>query len=377
MQRALGQEAGAVGDALLVEGDAGMMEEVAVILFCLGAEEIELPGDGAGIEGEVLADEIGQAFGEVAAEDLFVDGGEAAMEAFIVQQAGIVSAEVEVDSTAELRLEGAEKGIEAGDDIIVVGDADGSEGALQKQLRGNDVEAGVGLGRDIGNSEHGGWGIGLGAYQRMGGGDEAGGNGHGIDDLFHQTGMPALAVDADGEIADVGEGFSIPVGEDADGQQRVDMQAQHGDGAVEPAALHDQLPPRLAGYRTAHGAFLGRLEDEFNSTPEGSFTEQMGRPKEHGRMDVMAAGMHDPFGSGGEGDAGFLPDGKRVHVGAENDGRPLPFRQGADDTGEGNTLRRDRQLGQALADEFGGFELGEAQLRVLMQVPTDGDELIE
>ena len=59
MEGAFRQEACAVFYTFFVEGDFWMMQEVAFVLFCFCTEEIELAGDGAGIEGEVLPYQIG------------------------------------------------------------------------------------------------------------------------------------------------------------------------------------------------------------------------------------------------------------------------------------------------------------------------------
>jgi len=116
MEGAFGQEAGAVGNAVFVEGYLWMMEEVAVVLAGVCAEEVELSGNGAGIEGEVLADEIGLTFGEVLLPKyFFVYGGEFFVQGDVVQQAGIICAEVEFDGAMMVGFELFEEGFEAAD----------------------------------------------------------------------------------------------------------------------------------------------------------------------------------------------------------------------------------------------------------------------
>ena len=118
--------------------------------------------------------------------------------------------------------------------------------------------------------------------------------------------------------------------------------------ALQFAAFHDELGAGFTGFGAAHGAFFGGLENEFDGAfiffPAYYFCGS----EEHGGVDVVAAGVHDTFGVGGEGDAGFFFYGEGVHIGTEDDGgafdlgidglRIGSFFQGADDAGEGETF---------------------------------------
>ncbi len=84
-----------------------MVEEEGIVLIGFCAEEIELGGHFPGIEGEVFADEVGEAFYNVViAEQLFLDGMEFCVDVRVVEQAWIVGAEVEVNFGAVLFFEG-------------------------------------------------------------------------------------------------------------------------------------------------------------------------------------------------------------------------------------------------------------------------------
>src|ERR1700722_4610513 len=101
LQGAFGEEGCAVFDAVLVEGDLWVVEEEGIVLFGFCAQEIELRRHFAGIEREVFADEIGEAFYDlVIAEQAFLYGVEFCMDRGIVEQTGIVGAEIEMDGAA-------------------------------------------------------------------------------------------------------------------------------------------------------------------------------------------------------------------------------------------------------------------------------------
>ena len=85
VEGAIREEARAVFNTILVEGDPGMVEKIRIVLGCFCAEEIELAGDGAGIEGEVLANEVGQALRQVGmTKYFFVYGCQFVVQGFIV-----------------------------------------------------------------------------------------------------------------------------------------------------------------------------------------------------------------------------------------------------------------------------------------------------
>ena len=73
-------------------------------------------------------------------------------------------------------------------------------------------------------------------------------------------------------------------------------------------------------------ALLAGLEHEEDPPGELIATprEEPGRAREHGDVRVVAAGVHHAVDLGGERKPGIFVHGQRVHVGAQEDGRPRP-----------------------------------------------------
>ena len=79
------------------------MEKVSVVLVCFGAQEIKLCRHHPGIKGEVLAYEVGLSFSYVIlTEYFFTDRRQSLMHGRVVQNAGVISAEVQVDAAIEV-----------------------------------------------------------------------------------------------------------------------------------------------------------------------------------------------------------------------------------------------------------------------------------
>ena len=85
--------------------------------------------------------------------------------------------------------------------------------------------------------------------------------------------------------------------------------ASQGCRSKRPSSIMRRAPPP---------PLLRRLEDQRERSVEAAVLGQMpGRRQQHGRMAVMAAGMHDTGMRAGVGEGIGLGDGQRVHVGAQ------------------------------------------------------------
>lgn len=69
-------------------------------------------------------------------------------------------------------------------------------------------------------------------------------------------------------------------------------------------------------------AFLARLEHEYDvpGKPRGVVGEHLGGTDEHGRVQVVSAGMHHALRARGVAEAGLLVHREGVHVGPQQDG---------------------------------------------------------
>ena len=126
-------------------------------------------------------------------------------------------------------------------------------------------------------------------------------------------------------------------------------------------------------------AFLGGLKDQDDLAGEIPRLRQVARgAKQHGRVPVMAAGVHHAGCFGGEGEVRLLMYRQRVHVGAEADGLAwtVPL-DDADDAGFPDAgMSLDPPIAQFFRNDAGGADLFETQFRVLMQVAADGCEFV-
>ena len=152
------------------------------------------------------------------------------------------------------------------------------------------------------------------------------------------------------------------------------MQAEHplGREALEQVIV-DHLP-------TAAATLLGRLEEQVGGTGEVASFGQIARGTEkHGRVPVMAAGMHATGRARRPRRAGGLLDRQGVHVRAQADRRtgtaPTYDRDDASaaDTGVNLVTADGAQL---LGDERSGLVLLETELGPLVQVASPSRELV-
>ena len=139
-----------------------------------------------------------------------------------------------------------------------------------------------------------------------------------------------------------------------------------GDGE----ALHHALLDHLAA---AAAAFLRRLEDHRDRTLEvARFGEILCRPEQHGRMAVMAAGMHLAGVFRCIGLAGDFIEGERIHVGSQANRLSFAVASAndADDAGPadagGNLV--DAEAPQLVRDKCRGLVDIEHQFRILVQM---------
>ena len=138
---------------------------------------------------------------------------------------------------------------------------------------------------------------------------------HAVDGVLRQGRVAAAALDGEGEA--VGGGHDR-AGPDREGADRHAGDVVHPVDRLDPEPLHQAvLDHRLA----AAAALLGRLEDHHRGAIEVTrLGEVLGRPEQHGRVPVMAAGVHLARHGGAVGQIAHLLDRQSVHVGAQADG---------------------------------------------------------
>ena len=147
------------------------------------------------------------------------------------------------------------------------------------------------------------------------------------------------------------------------------------DGVDREAGEEPLLDHRLA----AALALLGRLEDHVHRPGEVRlFGEAAGGAEQHGRVPVVAAGVHLAGNGRAIVAAGRLLDVERVEVGAQAD-RPLARAialDRADDAGLGDPFGDlDPPAAQRVGDELRRAGLLEAGFGMAMDVAPDGDQL--
>ena len=102
------------------------------------------------------------------------------------------------------------------------------------------------------------------------------------------------------------------------------------------------------------------------------------RAQQHGRMSVMAAGVHHARVLRPVGLIARLLDPERVHIRPERDGAvPLPRPHGRHDAGAADALGDlfDAERPQLLGHEGRCLSFLEAELGMLMQMPAPADHL--
>ena len=132
-----------------------------------------------------------------------------------------------------------------------------------------------------------------------------------VDRLVRRRSVTALAADLD--LEHVGGGGVRPA-QDTDLAERVEREEMRAHDHVD--ALHDAGLDELA--RAARPELLGVLEDEADLAVQlvAALVQSVQRRKQHRRVAVVAARVHDAGVLGGELEAGLLLDRKRVDVGA-------------------------------------------------------------
>ncbi len=152
------------------------------------------------------------------------------------------------------------------------------------------------------------------------------------------------------------------------------MHGEHGIHAVEGTG-------RDGVVRTAGHDLLGRLEDATHRDATLDQGRLAGLEREQGAdqrgdVHVVAAGVADTGGAGGEVEAGALAHGQGVHVGAQGD---AVLGVGRTDVGEqagpGQQAHPDARGIEAAGHGLGRAHLLAGQLGMGMEIPPDVDEL--
>ena len=151
-------------------------------------------------------------------------------------------------------------------------------------------------------------------------------------------------------------------------------------------ALHGAVLDHGRGSANAVGVerLLGRLEEQAHiAAPcvlfcDVALVQQMRHAQQHGRVRVVAAGMHDAVVGGLERHVHLLEDGQRVHIGADAEGRAvagadLRHHAGATDAGLHVFVA---DLGQRVGHQLRGAHLLEAQFRVFVDVAAQAHHFV-
>lgn len=202
---------------------------------------------------------------------------------------------------------------------------------------------------------------------------DAGGGDDSIMALMGGTAVGGLPVDADGEAVAAGHARAVLQIEGPGRQEGPHVHAVDGVHAVEAALFHV-----VAGFRAD---FLGHLEEEFYGAGDLVLMggEELCRAEEHGRVAVMAAGVHDARILRAVGLAGGgLLNGEGVDVCAEHDRRAGIFAaEGADAAGDVREgLHLHAGSAELLCDALRGADLLRAQLRVCVEPAAEVDDIV-
>ena len=197
---------------------------------------------------------------------------------------------------------------------------------------------------------------------------------HGIDGVLRFRAMPAPADNADIGLVDRRHGRTRHKTELRRRHARPIVQAEHRiHGKALEKAFRQHFPRPGAD-------FFGGLEDEMQRAVEGTALREIpgGREKDRG-VTVVSASVHDPGVCAGIGEVRGLLDRQRIHIGA--DAEPAL-------AGSVGQRRHDTRAGDARGyvvaprrkpggDKLAGAALLKGQLRILMQVASQGDDLVE
>ena len=193
----------------------------------------------------------------------------------------------------------------------------------------------------------------------------------GVDAHIGHGAVTALSLYADRKISRTGSAdAAVTYGDCARGQiasgHHMDHQARLGLRVLQKAVAYHIL-------RTLQQLFRA-LEHEFDGAFQLRFVvfQQLRCAQEHGRVHIMAAGMHIAVG-GGEGDIRLLPDGKGVHICPEQENGTAAA-HGGGETCLSAVFRSVAKLLQLRPHISQGVFQLEAGLRLFMQGPPMRDQ---
>ena len=133
--------------------------------------------------------------------------------------------------------------------------------------------------------------------------------------------MAALALDDNFKRVRCGKERTGANGESANGPAGPIV---HAVDFIDAKPLHHAV---FAHFKPAAAAFFGRLKDHRNGSIKiACFGEIFCSSQKHGRVAIMAAGMHHTGGFGGIGQSGGLFYRQRVHICAQAHNFPLAVR---------------------------------------------------
>ena len=103
------------------------------------------------------------------------------------------------------------------------------------------------------------------------------------------------------------------------------------------------------------------------------------RAEQHGRMSVVAAGVHASGVFRTMRKIVFLLQRQSVHVGTQANGTPAAaFPQGTDHAGSRQAAMHFQSIGRELAgDDVGGASFMEGQFGMGMDIPANGDQFVK
>ena len=267
--------------------------------------------------------------------------------------------------------------LDRGDEMIRHGLVVGAKREFELHLVGDDVAAGAAVDGADGDDRRSA-GLELSADDRLEHRRDFSGEHDRVARGVRPRTVAAVAAHEDIHGVDVGVGGSLDAVELAGRQIRESMQGDHVVGAREAReeSVHEH------GARAAHG-FLRVLADEHRRAGPAVLQRRhhARRADETGDVRVVRAGVHDRVFAPGDiladhgarvGQAGFLLDRERIHVGADEHRRAGAVFHHAHDAEAADLLGDFAADGaQFLGDDPGGAHLGERELRVQVEVLVD------
>ena len=363
---------------------------IAAGALAVGAEEEETPGNAVHtleVVREVLTAEDGRVFDELFAgtlEDVLhaldrerrVDGRRVAADLLDFDDLG---AGEQLHDDPDLLLH------EIHHRHVLVARQHGPEAVPDLRLLGQDVAASAGVLDDrleCGRVER----IHVTSHERVHHMSDHVGDASAVDAGVRFHDVAAARLDLDHEAAGIAHDGAGPAVEHAGnaGTFRVvpDVEAiRRGDAVKHAVFLHHHL---AAGFGTRCGArvFFGALEDQAQVVfelhvvePKLALDHLLGEAKQHGRVDVMPAGMHDPGHPRFAGQTRGFDDGQRVDVGAQDDAVVLAADVEVDDEAPLAPLDVDADRVRVLGLQSFDLALDEKERVVL--IPAETRMLVE